>query len=151
MQAQWVMGAHSAGQCWRQDFRTITGWSWDADDVRARLPALPDAQWEETLLWLEAAGLATFCFYDMPTDEAEAVAYVREWADAPDRLAYGTMDITAAGVVQLARRAGLAVPTHPAVLFAHWWCVEALKNRRHLAWRAVPPEGEDWDRDDLRW
>ena len=68
-EAQFLMGHVVPSPHTAMDRRTITGWSWDVDQVRQALHVPANSLWDERVLELEANGLASLIAQEFPFAE----------------------------------------------------------------------------------
>jgi hypothetical protein len=126
IEAQMLMGHCVPSACMALDRTTILDWSWDVDQVRLQLYVPRNDLWGQRVLELEVQGLVSFTLYSAAGCEAHP-----GWEDEP-RETWGTIDISARGVLRLAELYGrpyVKLEESPAVL-AHWQRVQAEATTR---------------------
>ena len=106
-EAQFLMGHSVPAPHLALDRTTITGWSWDVDQVRQALHVPANALWDERIVELEMHGLASFSMYAAPVtwDEQGQEHVIPGWQDEPSEK-WGSLDITPQGVLRLAELYG---------------------------------------------
>jgi len=150
IEAQLLMGHCAPAAHVAMDRRTVTGWSWDVDQVRQQLHVPLNTLWEQHVLALEMQGLASFSFYTTPYtyDEEGQGQEIPGWQDEP-REQWGSVGIHARGVLRLAELYGrpyVRLEESPAVL-AHWQLVQAESAARlHALPRDAAHEAQ-WARE----
>ena len=133
IEAQFLMGHRVPAAHMALDRTTITGWSWDVDEVRQALHVPADELWDERVLALEMHGLASFSMDVAPVtwDTEENAHEIPGWQDEA-REKWGSLDIHAAGVLRLAELYGrpfVKLEESPALL-AHWRLVQEESDAR---------------------
>ena len=131
------------------DRTTITGWSWDVDQVRQHLHVPLTTLWEERILELEMQGLASFSMDVAPVtwDAQGQEQEIPGWQDEP-RDKWGSVSIHPQGVLRLAQLYGrpyVRLEESPALL-AHWQLVQTESAARERRLRTRWDEAQ-WARE----
>jgi hypothetical protein len=146
IEAQFLMGHCVPSAHVAMDNTTITGYSWNVDQVRQQLHVPLNALWEQRVFALEVQGLASFSFYVAPLihDEEGHEHEVPGWQDQA-REQWGSVGIHPRGVLRLAELYGrpyVKLEESPALL-EHWQLVQAESAARVHA----PYDPAQWERE----
>ena len=146
LEGQFLMGHCVPAPHLAMDRTTITGWSWDVDQVRQALHVPANRLWDERILELEMQGLASFSMAAAPVthDEHGKEHDIPGWRDQP-RERWGSVDIHLQGVLRLAElyeRPYVHLEESRAVL-AHWKLVQ----RESAARLHAPYDEAQWARE----